>query len=337
MAGEQQAGQDTPANDDDKDHDFMGGYEEASGTKERTAGKPAARASAEPTEEVEELDDDTTNAPAPSPAPAATPAAAAEKKDDTTTAPAVAAPAATPAPPAPKPKHVKVTQEQWDQVSAAARLVPQLQQKLDRDVYGRLGGLQESIARLTQGGRVEITDDDFKDLQAEFPDAAPHIRKLMENLLNKTRVLPAMAPAPQPQQQGQQRELTHDEEVRVAEDRLEQMKYVTSIHPDWEQIKVSDAFKGWVAGLDDAHRNRLMNAWDGDYIERQITRFKRAQARAAAPSPSPAPANPQADLRRQRMAGAINPRGDGGGMTISRDQAEDEFASGYKAESDKIS
>lgn len=224
------------------------------------------------------------------------------------------------------PKYVQVTEDEWNSLKASAAKVTQIEATLEKSMgtaFGKIGGIERTLKELDSGAKIEVPDDDIKALNdGGFPELAKALGQL-KNL----RSLPGGGgvAADKIEELVQQRLAPALEQVHTSRVKLE-TRYLTTAHPDWQQIDKDPAFSAWTNSLPAEEQQALVkasNEWDAEAISTFMTRFKEHR-KAKAPAP---PAPRASDTRRSRMQAAVTPRGSGAPAADS----DDEFEAGYQS------
>jgi len=237
---------------------------------------------------------------------------------------------AAPAEPAAEPVYAKITQADYEKLLAQVGEVPAIKaenKRLFDTAFGKLGGMQQLVDQLkastAPGAAVTVSEEDFAELAAEYPELAKLQMKGMNALLSKMKAtgtgesaapVSAAAPAVDPEQVIQQ-----------AEQRIEQkleFKRFTRAHPDWKAVVDGEQFKAWIAKQPADVQQGYQESWDSDVTIPILNSFKAA---LKAPDPAPAPTT-----RQQRLSSAVPPRGTGG--HAAKPTEDDDFLAGFNSE-----
>ena len=266
--------------------------------------------------------EDAPQAPAATPPPAAATEAQPVQEDP---------PAETP----PEPKYVQITEEQLARLVASADETDKIKQQLPK-AFGTIGNMQQVITQLRSqtpaGAAVEINDDDFAELKADFPELAGHTRAALERILKRTNLTGTGQPATP---------AFDPEEVRKTASEIvhaQGLDDLNDLHPGWQDIvgKPDDAdndYRKWLATQPETYQNLIRSTYSATITSRSIDRFKAAQA-AAKPKPAAArpqtPASPDA-ARRDRLREAVQPRGNGTPPAPHTPTPQDHFNEGFNS------
>jgi hypothetical protein len=233
------------------------------------------------------------------------------------------------------PEFVQITKKEWDEVRAAHARTASYDAQFSK-AFGTIGNIQKVLNDIQRGGKVEISDAAFAELDRDFPELAKQLRAAMAGVkvgihgtgqpvaaIDDNRIETMMA------------SYTAKRELEVLEDQ----------HPDWRQIvgaidasreqpDPDNPFRKWLSGKDLAYQDRINATESAAVIGRAITLFQReTKAAAAAANAKPvAPSTPQADARAQRIRDAVQPRGSNTVAGTNNQNDEDaQFAAGFRS------
>lgn len=254
--------------------------------------------------------------------------------------PKPAAKAADPAPVAkpPEPKYVRVTEEQFAALNAAAAKTASFETQLSK-AFGTIGNMQKVLTTLQaatpRGFKVEIPKDAFAAMERDFPELAQHSRAALEATL---RGLTGTGPANAEIDPEQLTRLVGEHAAKLRAERTEEeVEALVDIYPDWRKIvgavntlagEVPDPnnpYRKWLATQPADYQARLNSTNSAAVISRSISRFQTETKTVVAKPPA---ANLQAQLRAARIRDAVQPRGDGGQAPPARTD-DDEFMAGF--------
>jgi hypothetical protein len=164
-----------------------------------------------------------------------------------------------------------------------------------RDVYGRVGGIQDTLSKLktaqANGGPVEISEDDLSEL-GDFGELKSAVGSVLRKALSKVgggQVQADFTPLKQEfEQRLEQQEQRH------------QMQLLSVMHDDWRDVANSDKFRLWLNGQPEDYRARLNDSWDAIEISRALKSFK---------SQGEVNTAPVVQNRKARLESAVTPRG----------------------------
>lgn len=149
----------------------------------------------------------------------------------------------------PAPKLAQVTEDQFRELFEKAQQVDQTRAELNKfrdTVFGSLGGLKQSIDRMqAQGGRVELSEEDFADLRAEYPELADVQFKVFNKILARQ---PGGAPVPEELETRVVQKFNDELGSRVDRTRGEIIdSHLDSVvDGDWKQVVASPEFGKWL-------------------------------------------------------------------------------------------
>lgn len=228
---------------------------------------------------------------------------------------------------------VTLSKRELAHLRATADLVPRLQTQLE-SVNGRIGSMKQAVDGFRTGSQVEITDEDFKEMQEQFGSELVGANKAMlERVLKRVRGTAASVS-------------TEDVVKQVKfETRMEDL---TEAYPDWQvqlgnnpngQPNLEAPLRKWLtAHPDKAYAENVSKTGDPAVVKRALDKMhadvRAAEAKAKAaqeqPKPKPKPQSQTPDIRRQRMAAAATPRTDGGQPTVKQKTPQDYFNEGWE-------
>lgn len=252
--------------------------------------------------------------------PPADPAETAETTEDQTPEPAAT----------PEPEFVQLTKAELADIKARLDKVPALEAALTkqgRDTSGRMGGIEQTLKEIKTavqtGTAPDISEEDFEELKAEYPDLAKLVAAGMGRAAKKTKG----ASAPPVIDAAQISEIVHQavrpavqaEVVAHHEDRARQA--FTKIMPDWRDIVQSPGWSEWLATQPDDYQQEVKGTWDHDVLIPAFKKYK--ETLAPPPAQTPKPAAP----KRDRFAESAVPKGTGG---VSTKKEEDPFTEGFR-------
>lgn len=258
------------------------------------------------------------------------PSAATPPPIATTTAAPQPEPEAPKAEEPPAPEYVQFTKEEHARLMAVADKTASLEAQLSK-AFGTMGNMQQLINQVRSqtpaGAVVEITDEDFAELQEDFPELAGRTRTALERIFKKANLRGTGEPATP----------TIDPQiVRTAAAEIvhgEGLADLNDLHPDWETVVVSPEYRKWLGEQKPEYQNLLHKTYSATITGRSIDRFRAAQEAAklkpAAPPPK-TPEQPKTD-RREHLRAAIQPRGNGQAPAPQTPTPEDNFRAGFNS------
>lgn len=217
---------------------------------------------------------------------------------------------------APQPKYRQITEDEWNEIqtrAAAADTLKATLEKVSGTAFGKIGGIERTLAQLQSSGVGEVSVEDFTKLRDEFPDLA---EMLVEGLNGALKKAPRGSGEPATVDLS---EIESKFNATLAE-RLDaqelafETRLLASKHRDWKDVTATTEFAAWSATKPVEFQQQLAGR-DSDFIADALTEFK-ARNKAANDS-----------LRRSRIAAAETPRGSGGNAV----DHEDPFMAGLKS------
>lgn len=231
----------------------------------------------------------------------------------------------------PEPEYVQITKEERDRLMAVADKTANIEAQLSK-AFGTMGNQQQLINQLRSqtpaGAAVEITDDDFAELKADFPELAGHTKAALERILKRTNLTGTGQPAT-PTIDPETVRTTAAEIVHA-----QGLDDLNDLHPGWQDIvgKPDDAdnpYRKWLATQPEKYQELIRTTYSATITARSIDRFKAAQAKPAAPRPQ-TPARPD-DARRRVIQEAVQPRGHGTPPAPHQPTPQDNFDAGFNS------
>lgn len=193
--------------------------------------------------------------------------------------------------PKPQPEYAQITKSELADLMAKAGQVDK--------AFGKIGGIERVLAQIQSapaGQSVDVTDDDFADLRAEYPELAQLLIKGQKTVFGK---LKGAAP------DSLAIDKVVNDKVAMTRKELIDSHLDAIVGGDWVKEVNSPAYATWIAtqpadikalGASDSLR-------DASTLMRTFSTFK------AKPTPKPEPAKPSA--RKQQLEAAISPKGTG--------------------------
>ena len=231
----------------------------------------------------------------------------------------------------PAPKYVQLTEDQYAVLNGAAAKTVALEQQMSK-AFGTIGNLQKVInglqAQTPRGLKIEIPKDAFSEMERDYPEIAAMQRSALEKALSGITGTAESDPG------SVNRVLAE----YTARQEVERLKTFEEEYPNWRDIVGAPTvdrplpdpdvpFRKWLATKDAAYQARVNETNSANVLERAITRFQQETRPSSQPKPKQ---QPSADTRREQIAAAVQPRGDGAPPT-SRNTSEDAFLAGFNS------
>lgn len=226
-----------------------------------------------------------------------------------------------------EPVLAKITDEDWKKTMASATKIDEIAAALEQRfgaAFGKIGGLEQTVRALQTatpaGHAIEITDEDFKEMQQDFPDLAAMQIKGLNRALSRLKGTGPATVDPAVIETLVDQRVQHREEQRA-------MEQMTSRRADWKEI-VGDQekptpYRTWLSQQDTDYQALVAGTWDPEVIDKSIDTFLKQQAKPQAPKGKPG------DSRREMLVGGIAPRSAGGSHPKARTE-EDEMMDGFR-------
>jgi hypothetical protein len=250
------------------------------------------------------------------------------KPEKPAAAPEKPAPAETPrAEATPAPRHRRITVDEYARLSAAVDKMPGLEQQLSK-AFGTIGNFQKVINELQagtpRGGKFVIPPEAFAEMEKDFPELAQQTRATLEKALSG---FTGSGTA--------EVDYTNIESMLAKHATTREIEALADAYPDWREIvgavdikttqpDAANPFRKWLATKDATYQARINGTESARVIERAIETFRQETKRTVGP------ASTAADARRQQIAAAVQPRGDGAAPSAGKSD-DDEFSAGFKS------
>lgn len=232
-----------------------------------------------------------------------------------------------------KPEYVQLTKDDYDAFKALVGKTATLEGALSK-ISGHTGNLQKTVQKLQaatpMGAAVEISKEDFAELEAEFPELAGHTRTALERVLKKMGV------------RGTAEKPAAEAEAKPADDPAQaQIAFLTELHPEWKTIvgydlegdaKKANSFRKWLALQPQEYQDTINATQSAAITARAIDKFLADQeaAKKAAAAPSKPKQAPKVAARQERIQAAVQPKGAGGKAPGPPQRTvHDEFRAGF--------
>lgn len=255
------------------------------------------------------------------------------KAADKATAAKVEKPAETPREEPGQPEYVQLTKKDWEEVRAAAQKTASYDQQLSK-AFGTIGNLQKLVNELQSKGtpqptpsgkKIEISKEAFAAMKKDFPELADQTHAALEAALSGIS-LGGDAQIDEATVEKMLARITSQRQIEELED----------AYPDWrtivgqvditkEQPDPENPFRKWLATKDAAYQARINGTESAVVIARAIRLFQKETA--ASPKPT---LPPRESARKDRIAAAVQPKGDGAGAAPTKTD-DDEFVAGFNS------
>lgn len=233
----------------------------------------------------------------------------------------------------PAPKYVQITEDQYRRLEEVATKVGTLDSKFDK-AFGTVGDMQQVVKKLQAatpaGMSIEIPKDAFAEMAKDFPELAAHFQTGLDKVLKNVRgTAPSTATAPD----SDAIQKLIDAGVTAATRRNEEAA-LNDTYSNWREIvgtvdnegrhDPNNEFRKWLTTQDVGYQHLINSTDSSQIISRAIGKF--LQFKSAAPKPTVTA--PHVAARQNRIAAAVQPKGDGGQPSPSK-SADDEFNAGF--------
>lgn len=227
-----------------------------------------------------------------------------------------------------EPEYAQLTKDEIASFRAAAADVSSLR-KQALSAFGSIGNLQTAVnalkAQTPRGGKIEISKEAFAEMEKDFPELANSTRTALEKALAGITGTGTAEP-----------DNTRFTSLFAEYSKAEAMKSLVEEYPDWHSIvgavditkqepDPNNEFRKWLATQDAAYQARIYGTESPVVIERAISRFKSETKPASKPQQTA-----RQDARRELVAAAVQPKGDGAAPASGKSD-DDEFAAGFNS------
>lgn len=224
-------------------------------------------------------------------------------------------------------EYVQVTKGDFDRLMAAAEKAETVDQQFAK-VFGTIGNVKNEVlnrlqAQTASGADIQLSDEDFAELQEDFPSIAGQTKTALERIFKRMNLRGTGGqPATVEADPEKIRETFRAERVR------EQLAELDDLHPDWRDVvgrpgDETNAFRRWLKDQPEDYRKRVEQTESAAITSRAIDRFKASLAKPAEARQPEAP--------RDRRADAVQPRGTGTAPPPRRSTPEDDLRAGYES------
>lgn len=222
-----------------------------------------------------------------------------------------------------EPEYVQLTKQEVAELKANLKAATDKAASHDKQFSTWFGtvGRYEALLKEVQAKQSEVTGKltsaAFDKLKEQFPELAEMTREAVQNALA-----------------GKAPEIDNSEFIRLRKERIEaEMEVVEDAHPGWHsminagpgQADPDHPFRKWLASKDETYQARINKTESAAVLIRAIDRYKAETATKVPPKAPPA----RAEARREQIAAAVNPRGDGASPP-PRETVDDAFEAGYR-------
>ena len=214
--------------------------------------------------------------------------------------------------------------------------IPDLQSKLDKlrgDAFGKIGGLERLLKTLQEttplGQEIKVEEEDLKELTVDFPETTKALAPALTRVLNKfkgTGVKPVVDEETIVKRAAEIADQISSRRVAVA--------LLTQAHEDWPELVGAEGsqteFRTWVKSQGEEVEKEVFSTWDHRKLSKKLTEFKETKAKAQAkPKPPSTTSSTKTDVRSQRLAEAVQPRGGKLPPAPKAKTPEEEFEEGF--------
>lgn len=228
-------------------------------------------------------------------------------------------------------EYVQVSRKDFDRLMAAAEKAETIDGVVNK-LNGTIGNVKNDLLHRLQemtpaGEPVEVTIEDFEEMNADFEELTKQQVAGLNRVLKKINLRGTGKPAPAEIDPAKFDEAVHARIEKIAIEEL------NDLHPGWQEIvgaPDSDTpFRKWLGEQPEDYRNLITNTQSASVTKRAIDKFQAAEKATKAPPATPPARKPPVD-RRERIAGSVQPRGTGGTPPgPSRNTPEQDLQAGF--------
>lgn len=203
-------------------------------------------------------------------------------------------------------EYVQVTKQDFDRIMAALPKAEAIDGEI-RKVFGTIGNVKQELINRVQGlapsgMEIEISDEDFAELAADFPELAGHTKTAVERIFKKAKVRgTGQAPAPTELIQEKIEEAVRNARIK------EGLDVLNEIHPGWTEIVGAfgddNDFRRWLKSQPQAYQDRINNTDSPLIVKQALDAYQSVKAPTSPVAQRPQPSRPD------RRAAAVQPKG----------------------------
>lgn len=141
----------------------------------------------------------------------------------------------------PAPEFIQITKADWEALQSRAAAIDELkvaQERLAGTAFGKIGDLQRQLKEGGSRGPVKLSEEDFAELKADYPELADSQLKGLQRVLDKIGGPAAAFDTEAIDKRMEERLLQQRQEL--VEETLE------TVVPEWKQDVATPDFMGWV-------------------------------------------------------------------------------------------
>lgn len=219
------------------------------------------------------------------------------------------------------PKYAQITEEQLKELLSTASAINEIKgesKKLFDNAFGQLGGMKQRIEQMQSatpaGEPVVLTDDDFAELQADYPDFAKSQMNVMNKILGKLKGTGSDSAAIERIVSERVAGQTAAVRQEIIDSSLE------VVFPDWKKEVKSEGFTKWMS----AQSADVQALAASDNVGHAAKMLKLYEAAKNVQPPSVKPST-----RQKQIEAAVAPKGIGGHVPAPTE--DDDFNAGFNS------
>ena len=230
------------------------------------------------------------------------------------------------------PNYVQITQEQLDGLMATAARIEEIKATATTQIdkaFGKIGGVERLISDLQKatpaGQAVNVSQDDFAELTAEYPELAEMQLKGLSRVLSKMNVRGVAGESFDQEKLNALVSERLEPALKGVDQKVQQT--VQSIllsrdHKDWREVvgetNAPTEFRKWMSTQPAEFQKEINTTYDAEVISGALTKFKAAVKAKAAIS-----------QRQSRISAAVTEKGAGGSSEAPAND-DDDFNEGFR-------
>ncbi len=234
-----------------------------------------------------------------------------------------------------EPVYRQITEDDYNKLISSAAAVDEIKATFGKQfdtAFGKIGGVERILKQLQDstpsGEAVEITADDVEELANDYPELAETQLKVLQRVASKMRgtggavdderirqaVLPVVEQVRLAAVDQAKRELA----MESLNDNYEGWQDVVGL-PDAEGNAPQTEFRKWLDTQPQEYKAKVLTTYSASTIGKAIDNFRESKNKLIKDAE-----------RRDRMAQAVTPKGDGGHKVVTTDDEESGFSEGFK-------
>lgn len=233
----------------------------------------------------------------------------------------------------PAPTYRQITEDDYTKLMSSAAAVDEIKATFGKQfdtAFGKIGGVERILKQFqdqtASGEQVEITEEDIAEIAEDYPELAASQLKVLQRVAGKMRGTGSVS-------EDQIRQVMVPSLEQFSGSVLDRAKreiateHLDATHEGWtEVIGMPDAqgnvppteYRKWLSTQSADYQSKMLNTFSPVLIGKSIDLFRESQSKLKSDA-----------SRRERMADAVSPRGDGGHQIVTDDE-DSGFNEGFK-------